>query len=274
MRSDTVRSLPTLTTLRDAAEETVRVAAAIELLRLGAPGFIDPEFVQRFVRRLGEIDGRDPDALVAMLQFHELHPRRFLRWLEANDDSLRERAHFVMALSGDASRLPLLVGLAVTGGGVSRDAAFRGLFEVDLGGFDQRLHRLAGDPERDVRFQTAVALVPVGEAWALRLLMAELDDTSPYERLRARRALERLPMDDAIELLETLVSDGTATPFAVELYLSYRALEAGRELGSSRERVWQIFAPHVASGDPTALLAAARLGYREARSAVGRYLER
>ena len=75
-------------------------------------------------------------------------------------------------------------------------------------------------------------------------------------------------MDDAIELLETLVSDGTATPFAIERYLDLN-LKAGRELGSSRERVWQILAPYVASGDPMALLAAARLGFaRRARPSV------
>lgn len=294
-RSDTVLSLSTLTAFRSRAEADVRRAAEIELLRLGAPGSspwlqsrigvdslgeilpaavsspVDADVVQRAVASVGSRAGSEPLATATMSRFHERDPGRFLEWLRASDADLRERAQLVMALSGDRRQLPLLVELAVSGQVTARDAALRGLAEVDLGDFDKRLHRLAGDPARSVRFQTAVALVPTGAEWAFRLLFAELDENDPVERLRARRAVERLPAEEARTLFRMLVSNETATPFAIELYLD---LGVGHDLGPWRERLWRLLVPHVEREDPLALAAAARLLHPDARAAVERFLER
>lgn len=243
--------------------ESVVASSASELLWEG------PEALENYVRELVAAGGREPDALAAMCRFHRRYPHRFLSWLQ--DDALQGRAYLVMALSGDVRRLPLLIELAVTGEGVGREAAFRGLAEMDLGSFDKRLHRLAGDSDSRVRLGAALALAPSGEEWALRLLVAEIDETSSSERLRARRVLERLPPSEALTLVEPLVADGTATPFALEVYLRIAA-ENGRVV--SLDRVWEILAPRVALEDPIALLAAARLEHAEARGAVRRYLGR
>ncbi len=294
-RSDTVVSMSILAALRAEAEQDTRLAAEVELVRMGAPGAaafvrsqldrdfleellpaavgspVDVDLVQRAIERVGRRGGKQPAALVAMHRFHERYPREFLAWLDADNAQLRERAHFVMALSGDARRLPLLIELAVTGLNPSREAALRGLSETSLGNFDKRLHRLAGDSERSVRFQTAIALLPTGAEWAFRLLVAELNEEDPAERVRARRAVERLLPEIARARLRTLVSNTTASPFAVELYLD---LDADRGDAAFRESLWRALAPYVEADDPTALLAAARLSLPAATDAVERYLDR
>lgn len=294
-RPDAVLSMPWLAAHRAAGDEDVRLAAEIELVGMGAPGAatflrarlesdslagllpavvespVDADLVRRAIEQVGRRDGNQPEALVAMARFHERYPHEFLEWLETVDTRLRERAQFVMALSADARRLPLLIELAVSGRGSSRDAALRGLSEANLGTFAQRLHRLAGDREQTVRFHTAVALVPTAEEWAFRLLVAELDEQDPSARRRARRALERLPADEARAPLRALIASATATPFAIELYLD---LEPGRDDVASRQSTWLALAPYVAVDDPTALLAAARLSHPLATAAVERYLAR
>ena len=123
-------------------------------------------------------------------------------------------------------------------------------------------------PHRLVRFRTAAALTPTGQPWALRLLIAELDEEVPAERRRAEHALKRLEAKEALRLLAASVLDGTASPFAVKLYLEL----SGNVTSVAREQIWQILAPHVARFDRRALLAAARLDHPEASSAVRRFL--
>ena len=238
---------------------------------MNAPVPVD--LVARVLERVGALEMPSPDAFTAMSHFHARDPSTFLDWRRRPEGALGhalvERAHLVMAFSGDARSLPLLVDLAVLPPSeASEEAAFRALAELDLGTFERRLHRLAGHPDRRVRFQTAAALAPTGQAWALRLLFAELDEKVPAERRRAQHALGRLEEPEASGLLARSIWDGTASPFAVELYLEL----SGNATSVAHEQIWQILAPHVARLDRRALLAAARLDHPKARNAVRRFL--
>jgi hypothetical protein len=182
-----------------------------------------------------------------------------------------------MSLASDPRRIPLLVDAATGAFGTvspaSRDAAFEGLAEVDLGSFATRLHRLAGDTDRAVRFRAAAALVPSGEPWTLRLLLADIDTSSARERERARRAVERLPRSRALDLLRQTIDDGTAGPFGVTLFLDLdgdsKESRADRQL---QARLWSLVAEHALAQDETALLAASRLAHPRAIAAVTRIL--
>jgi hypothetical protein len=177
-----------------------------------------------------------------------------------------------MSLTGDRRFLPLLVDLAV--GSVpgasraSRDAAFAALAEAELGSFATRLHRLAGDPDREVRLGAAAALVPSGEAWTLRLLLGNLDPSSPRERAIAKGAVRRLPRERAQELLEGMVEDGTARSFGVLLYLEIAEESGVRRSRPLQEKLWRIVADDARAEDRTALLAASSLSHVEAIAVV------
>ena len=288
-REDLLLSLPTLTALRRRSAGDVKLAVESLLLSIGAAGStaflareirgdrltallpaimntpVPVDLVARVLVRVAASETASPEAFVAMSQFHARDPHAFLDWPGHALPALVERAHLVMAFSGDVRRLPLLVDLAVLPPSeASQEAAFRALAELDLGTFERRLHRLAGDPDRGVRFQTAAALTPTGQPWALRLLIAELDEEVPAERRRAEHALRRLDPGKASRLLAASVLDGTASPFAVKLYLEL----SGNATSVARERIWQILAPHVARSDRSALLAAARLDHAKASYAA------
>jgi hypothetical protein len=189
---------------------------------LSAP--MDLGTVRAVVAGIASSPGASPGAFAGLYRFHEQWGDAFLPLLsERRAPALVERARFVLALSGDRKRLPLLVELAFGESSPrSREAALDGLAEMELGPFAMRLHRLAGAPERWVRFRVAAVLLPGGDAWAMRLLVANVDPESLAEVHRARRAIDRLGEDRARVLLEEMALDGTATPFAVE-----RLLEMG-----------------------------------------------
>ncbi|HEY7819145.1 MAG TPA: hypothetical protein VIG29_13050, partial [Vicinamibacteria bacterium] len=180
---------------------------------------------------------------------------------------LSERAHLAMSIRGQSTYLPVLIDLAT--GAVpsvskaSRDAAFAALAEADQDAFAPRLHRLAGDPDREVRFGAAAALVPSGEAWTLRLLLGNVDTASARERATARAVVRRLPRDRARQLLGEMVADGTAGSLGVLLYL-----ELLEEPPLRQERLFRIVADQARAGDPTALLAASRLSFGDAIAVV------
>ncbi|MGH9320513.1 MAG: HEAT repeat domain-containing protein, partial [Vicinamibacteria bacterium] len=154
----------------------------------------------------------------------------------------------------------------------SRDAAFSALAEADLGSFASRLHRLAGHPDREIRFRAAAALVPTGEAWTVRLLLGNLDASSPGERNVARRALARLDPARARALLSEVIGDGTAGSFGALVYLELEDWSAiGRNL-PLQAKLWEILAEESKASSPTALLAASRLSHSEAISVVTRRL--
>jgi hypothetical protein len=154
----------------------------------------------------------------------------------------------------------------------SREAAFAALAEADLGPFAPRLHRLAGDPGREVRFGAAAALVPSGEAWTLRLLLGNLDPSSPRERAIARGVVRRLSRERAQELLEEMVEDGTARSFGVLLYLELADESEVRQSRSLQEKLWRVVADDARARDGTALLAASRLSHPEAIAVVTAHL--
>ncbi len=294
IRPDRVLAMGAARALLQSPDRELRASATALWLRLGAPGSsallndlaladelprflgavieapVSPTLTARALRKAAERVGSSPEAVAAMTHFHRLDPVAFLDWLDPRVSSaLRERAQFVMSLSGDPSRLPLLIELAVLGGGspVSREAGFRGLAEQDLGRFDKRLHRLAGDSDRSIRYQTSLALTPTGEGFALRLLLAELDETDARAALRARLAIERLAPGRARAILESMVLDQTITSFGTRRYL-----ELGPAPEEVRELIWSRLEPLVSALEPGALELAARLGHPKAVAAVERYL--
>lgn len=296
-RDDRVLSLPVLYALERDASPEVRVEAERALLALGAAGSslivktgnrsLDPELIPlllrstaadepvlRLVRELASEPAASPDGLAALYALSARRPDLFIRFLDAGPEPLTKRFHFVLSLAGDEERIPLLVDLAVTESPrASREAAFIGLTEVDLGLFDKRLHRLAGHPERGIRFRAACALAPSGEPWVLRLLLADLDEQAPDERRLARRALARTDPRALRALLTAMVRDETASAFAVNFLLDLD----GRE-GADRERaleraMWERLQDGVEARRPLALEAASRLSDRHARAAVSAYLE-
>jgi hypothetical protein len=298
-RPDRFASLPFLERARRSSDPNAARAADLALLSLGAPGAtafvrrelaagtdledllrpvslapIDPALILDVVRGPAGWDSPSPAGFAALVSFQERYPASFFAFLSGlsglagKDGSLAERAQVALSLSKDSRRIPLLVDIAAGGtesSWRSREAAFAALAEADLGPFAARLHRLAGDPDRAIRFRAAAALVPAGEAWPLRLLLASIDESSPRERRAARGAVERLTPERAVSLLGDLVSDQTAGSFGVVLFL---------DLGGTANHaaLWTIVEDDALSGGDTALLAASRLEDPRAIRCVTRFL--
>jgi hypothetical protein len=263
-RQDRIFSVGALSRLLREAEPEVSRAAGLALVSLGAPGA-----TAWFRAELGKDKDPSPAELAALVRFP-------LTSLAAEaEGALRERVHEAMSLSGDRRYLPVLTDIAASGlppaSSVSREAAFRGLADADLGHFAPRLHRLAGDPDRSVRFRAAAALVPSGDAFSLRLLLANVDPASERERSIARRAVNRLPDERAVELLEAMVNDETAGVLGVTLYLDRLDAEGRMRLRANRvlqQKLWASIGAAAAARQLAALLAASRLSHPEAIALV------
>jgi hypothetical protein len=286
-RSDRFLSVPELSRLRREGERS----AALALLTLGAPGssawlsleLLDPgdrtallEATMRsllespkareLAREVASSPSRSPSGFAALFRL----PLADLA--STSTEALSKRVFLAMSLSGERKYLPVLVDLATRSAPSEskeiRDAAFAALTEADLDSFAPRLHRLAGDSDREVRFGAAAALVPSGEAWTLRLLLANIDEASSRERAMARGVVRRLPRDRARELLREMVEDGTAGSFGVLLYLSIGDESAVRTNRPLQEKLWRVVAANARLADPTALLAASCLSHGEAIAVV------
>lgn len=301
-RSDRILSIPFLDRSRRETGSVAAPAAARALVELAAPGVtallraelaterdlsrlscwmgpvtrapIDPELAALFVRRLGASRAASPAAFAGLAWLQARAPQRFLALAERGEPALVDRAYKVMSLTGDRLRLPLLVDLASGAmGGVSpssRDAAFAGLEEAELGEYAARLHRLAGDPDRRVRFHAAAALAPGGDPWTLRLLLGELDPASEGERRIARSAIARLPTPRARSLLEAMIDDGTAGSFGVLVFVEKMGEE--RPSRALQRAMWSLVREDAVAGDETALLAASLLDEPEAIVVVTSHL--
>lgn len=145
----------------------------------------------------------------------------------------------------------------------SRQAALRGLADALLGRDAFRLHRSAGDPDRAVRFAVAAALVPSGDVWAMRLMMAEMRPGRSEERLAVLKAIRKLPPRDAQSLLEALFWDGTGNAFSSHLLFEM----VGGVSKKQESRAWDLVSNQL-DEDPYALLIAARLERLDAVRAV------
>jgi hypothetical protein len=294
-RPDRFLSVPALSRLRREGEPLAARSAALALVSLGAPGAsawlrvellnpsdptavlvalrdasVEPAVAVDLSRRVASDASRSPSGFAALARV------ALVDLASAAPEALAERVHLAMSLSGEPKYLPLLIDLAagsISGASkASREAAFSALAEADLGSFAPRLHRLAGDPDRKIRFGAAAALVPSGEAWTLRLLLGNLDPSSSRERAIARAAVGRLPRERAQELLEEMVDDGTARTFGVLLCLELAEESEVRGSRLLQARLWRALADEARTGDPTALLAASRLSHPEAIAVVTAHL--
>jgi hypothetical protein len=295
-RPDRFLSVPALSRLSREGEPPAAQAAALALVSLGGPGAStwlrvelrgpsDPTAVLLalidssapssaaivdLARRVASDPLRSPSGFAALARLP------LLDLASAGPRALAERVHMAMSLSGERGYLPVLVDLAAgsfPGASMaSREAAFSALAEADLGSFAPRLHRLAGDPNREVRVGAAAALVPSGEAWTLRLLLGNLDPSSPREQRIARRAVSRLPRERGLQLLEGMIEDGTAGSIGVLLYLELADETDLRRSRSLQERLWRILAENASAGDRSALDAASRLSHPEAIAVVTGFL--
>ncbi|MCP5111585.1 MAG: HEAT repeat domain-containing protein [bacterium] len=215
-------------------------------------------------RYLAGGEGPRPDVLASLFAYHQLKPAEFLPLLSLTEPVAHRRILGVAALSGNPARMPLLVDLAVHSKNAdTRRGALYALAGADLEGFSSRLHRAAGDADRRIRFHTAVALVPSGEPWAVRLLVAEMDEERSEETQAARRSLGRLPSSEARRLLEEMVWDGTANLFAVEVLIDLTAASGGIFDDMIRRRIWELISNHLDSR-PVARRIASRLDWAEA----------
>jgi hypothetical protein len=296
-RSDRYLSVPALSRLRHDGEPLAARSAALALLSLGGPGAsawlraelvnlsdptavllaamngsAEPSIAADLVRRVASDPAPSPAALAALARLHEQAPGALVAVASNGGEALAERAYSMMSLTGDRRYLPLLIDLVVGSvagaSSASREGAFAALAEAELGSFATRLHRLAGDPDREVRLQAAAALVPSGEGWTLRLLLGNVEATSLRERTIARRAIRRLPRDRARELLAEMVQDGTARSLGALLYLELAEESEVRGSRSLQEKLWRAVAEDARAGDPTALLAASSLSHAEAIGVV------
>jgi hypothetical protein len=294
-RPDVILSVPALDRLRRGGDFRISRPAALALVSLGAPGSsawlraelatssdlvpileavmrgpAEPEIALELARRVASEPGPSPSGFAALARL----PLAGLA--SAGPEALADRVRLAMAMTGDRKYLPVLVDLAVGSipgaSRASRGAAFAALAEAELGSFGTRLHRLAGAPDRDVRFRAAAALVPSGEAWTLRLLLGNLDPASPSERALARSAVRRLSRERAMELLDAMIADGTARTFGVLLYLELADEAEVRRRRPLQARLFRSVADEARAGDPTALLAASRLSLPEAIAVVTAYL--
>jgi hypothetical protein len=114
----------------------------------------------------------------------------------------------------------------------------------------------------------AALLLVAGELWTASELRGLRETEDVRDAAAIEQALRRLEEVEASRLLAASVLDGTASPFAVELYLEL----SGNVTPVARERIWQILAPYVARSDRRALLAAARLDHPKASNAVRKFL--
>jgi hypothetical protein len=224
---------------------------------MGSP--VQTEVALELVRRVGSDASPSPPAIAALARLP------LVGLASTATGALAERVHLAMSLDGASKYLPVLIDLAVASSSgatkTSREAAFSALTEAELGSFGARLHRLAGDPDRVIRFRAAAALVPSGDAWTLRLLLGELDPSSPREEAVARSAVRRLPRERALELLGGMVEDGTARSFGVVLYLELADESEVRRSRPLQEKLFRVIAEDARALDPTALLAASRLSH-------------
>jgi HEAT repeat protein len=288
-REDRLHSLAAIQRLkREGSAEVVR-QAEVAILAMGAPGSLAvmqralarPEGLRSLVPALARgplateafkhlARGRDarPDVVVALSSFFQLSPSDFFSLVSVPEPAARRRVYAALALSGAPPSLPVLVDLAVNGEDeVSRRIALRALADEDIRSFAAGLHRSAGDTDRRIRFAAALALVPTGETWAMRLLVSEMDQQSHQEVVAARRAIDRLPQDRARGLLGEMFWDGTGGPFANDLFF-----ELGGEISERRQRpAWERISSELEN--PYALLVAARLDVPEAAKAVISHLE-
>jgi len=300
-RPDRVLSVPALSRLRLQGEPLAARSAGLALLSLGAPGAsawlrvelldpsdptavllaliagaAEPSIAVDLARRAASDTSPSPAGFAALVRLHELAPGALATFASTGPEALTDRAYLAMSLTGDRRFLPLFIDLAV--GSVpgvsraSRDAAFAALLEAELGPFATRLHRLAGDPDREVRLGAAAALVPSGESWTLRLLLGNLDPTSARERAIARGAVRRLPRERARELLEEMIGDGTARSFGVLLYLELSEESDVRRNRPLQVKLFRALADEARAGEATALLAASRLSHLEAIASVTAFL--
>jgi len=290
-RPDRFLSVPALSRLRREGEPLAARAAALALLSLGAPGSdawlraematstdltpvleavmgspVQIEVALELVRRVASDASPSPSAFAALARLP------LVRLAPTPTGPLAERVHLAMSLGGDSKYLPVLIDLAVASSsgasGASREAAFSALAEAELGSFGTRLHRLAGDPDREARFRAAAALVPSGDAWTLRVLLGDLDRSSLREQAIARNAVRRLPRERALQLLEEMVEDGTARSVGVLLYLELSEESEVRRSRSAQEKLWGVVAEEARAFDRTALLAASGLSHPAAVAVV------
>ncbi len=286
-RPDRFLSVPALSRLRREGEPLAARSAALALVSLHGPGAsawlrvellnpsdptavllalmnaaTEPAIAVDLARRVASDASRSPSGFAALTRLP------LVGLASAPPEAFAERVHLAMSLCGERAYLPVLIDLAagsVSGASKSsREAAFAALAEADLGSFAPRLHRLVGDPHREVRLGAAAALAPSGEAWTLRLLLGNLDSSSPRERAIARAAVRRLPRERARELLEEMVEDDTAGSFGGALYLELADETEVRRSRHLREKLWRILADDARAGDRTALLAASRLSHPQA----------
>jgi hypothetical protein len=289
-RPDRFLSVPALSQLRRQGNRS----AALALLSLGAPGSsawlgleladpgdrtslleaamrgpVDDAVALDLARQVASSPAPSPTGLAALARLP------LVGLAASSPPPFSERVHLAMSLSGERTYLPVLIDLATGAASsvskTSREAAFAALAEADLDAFAPRLHRLAGDPDREARFGAAAALVPSGEAWTLRLLLGNVDAGSARERAMARTVVRRLPTDRAKQLLGEMVEDGTAGSLGVLLYLELLEEPPVRP-ALSEARLFRIVADEAKAGDPTALLAASRLSLREAIAVVTAHL--
>ncbi len=284
-REDRLLALPSLERLKQQGDKRSRDAAETALLLLGAPGnttimkrrLLEPETLFCVIPALAEAPlakeafgwvtdgaGRRPDVQAALCAYYLKRPVELTSLLGVVGPDARHRMLSAMALTDRAGGLPLLIDAALNVRRVdTRLAVLRGLGDGELGRFGVRLHKIAGDPDRSIRFASALVLAPTGEEWALRLLLSEMDSSRRKERQLVRRVIERLPGDDALGRLEALFMDGTAGPYAIDLFFD----RAEAVTNAHEVRAWELVREQL-DDDPFALRVAARLDDREAAGAV------
>ncbi len=284
-REDRLLALPALSRFRREGDDDVREAADMVLLSLGAPGASilmeqrlgHPDALRALVPHsnatphAAEVlaavavgDEPRPDVQASLFAFYQDRPQDYSVLLDIDEPSAHRRVHSTLALSDNPARLPVLMDVAAVEKRIdSRRAALRGLADAEPGRAAFRLHRSAGDPDRGVRFAVAAALVPSGEVWAMRLMMAEMSLAHPWERLAALKAIQKLPREEAESLLEELFWDGTGNAFSSHLLFEM----VGGVSKEQEPRAWEIVSTQL-DEDPYALLIAARLGRLDAVRAV------
>jgi len=278
-------ALPGLSRLKREGDDEVREAAEMVLLSLGAPGssmLVERRLEHPAALRLllphsnatphaAEVlaavaigDEPRPDVQASLFAFYQDRPQDYSVLLDIAEPAAHRRVHSTLALSDNPSRLTVLMDVAALEKRIaSRRAALRGLTDAHLGRDAFRLHRSADDPNREVRFEVAAALVPSGDVWAMRLMMAELNLARPWERLAVGKAIRKLPPGEAESLLEMLFWDGTGNAFS-----SHFLFEMVGGVSKEQEpRAWDLVSTEL-DEDPYALLIAARLERLDAAQAV------
>ena len=284
-REDRLLALPALSRLKREGDGEVREAAEMFLLSLGAPGssmLVEQRLEHsdalrplvphsNVTPRAAEVlaavavgDEPRPDVQASLFAFYRDRPEDYAALFDIAEPSAHRRVHSALALSDNPAGLPVLMDVAAFEKRIgSRQAALRGLADALLGRDAFRLHRSAGDPNREVRFAVAAALVPSGDVWAMRLMMAELNLARPWERLAVGKAIRKLPPGEAESLLEMLFWDGTGNAFSSHLLFEM----VGGVSKEQEPRAWDLVSAEL-DEDPYALLIAARLEGLDAVQAV------